>query len=65
MVVVVWYMDFQRPMQSVPFNTNMSSNPDHIEVYSIQYYVIKFASNLLQVGEFLWFPPPIELTSTV
>ena len=65
MVVVVWYMDFQRPMQSVPINTNISSNPDHIEVYSIQYYVIKFASNLLQVGEFLRFPPPIDLTSTV
>ena len=33
------------------------------EVYSIQHYVIKFVSDLWQVGGFLrliWFPPPIK-----
>jgi len=36
-------------------------------VYSIQHYVIKFASDLRQVGGFLQvlqFPPPIKLTAT-
>jgi hypothetical protein len=35
------------------------------EVYSIQQYVIKFVSDLSQVGDFLqvlWFPPSINLT---
>jgi hypothetical protein len=36
-------------MQSVPITTNaVSSNPAHGEVYSIQYYVIKFVSDLRQ-----------------
>jgi hypothetical protein len=46
----------------------MSSNPVHNEVYSIQYCVIKFVSELRQVGGFLrvlWFPPPIKLTATI
>ena len=30
----------------------MSSNPVHGEVYSIQHYVIKFVSDLRQVGGF-------------
>jgi hypothetical protein len=44
------------------------SNPVHAEVYSIQHYVIKFVSDLRQVGGFLWalqFPPPIKLTATI
>ena len=32
----------------------MSLNPIHGEVYSIQHYVIKFISDLRQVGGFLW-----------
>ena len=38
------------------------------EVYSIQHYVIKFVSDLQQVGGYLWvlwFPPPIKLTATI
>jgi hypothetical protein len=34
------------------------------EVFSIQHYVIKFVSDLCQIGGFLWilqFPPPIKL----
>jgi hypothetical protein len=40
----------------------VSSNPIHGEVYSIQHYVIKFVSDLRQVGGFQRFPPPIKLT---
>jgi len=38
------------------------------EVYSKQYYVIKFVSDLRQVGAFLWellFSPPIKLTAMI
>jgi hypothetical protein len=38
-------------------------HPAHCEVYSIQHYVIKFVSDLRQVGGFLRvhrFPPPIK-----
>ena len=41
----------------------MSSKPVHGEVYSIQHYVIKFVSDLIQVGgviRVLRFPPPIN-----
>jgi len=42
-------------MQSVPITTKAtSSNPAHGKVYSIQYYVIKFVSDLRQVGGFSW-----------
>jgi len=41
-------------MQSVPITNNVvSSNPIHGEVYSIQHYMIKFVSDLRQVGGFL------------
>ena len=43
----------QLPVQSVPITTKVvSSNPVHGEVYSIQPYVIKFVSDLRQVGGF-------------
>ena len=45
----------------------VSSNSAHGEVYSIQHYVIKFASDLWQVRGFLCalrFPPPIKLPPT-
>ena len=35
------------------------------EVYSIQQYMIKFVSDLRQVGDFLRFPPPIKVTTTI
>jgi hypothetical protein len=66
MVVIVWLLDLQLPMQSVPITTKvMTSNPAHGEVYSIQHYVIRFVSDLLQIGGFLLilrFNPPIKLT---
>ena len=51
------------------YPTNVvSSNPANGEVYSIQHYVIKFLSDLRQVGDFLRvlrFPPPINLTAAI
>ena len=56
-------------MQLVPITTDVVSlNPVHGEVYSIQHYVIKFISDLRQVGGFLrvlHFPLPIKLTATI
>jgi hypothetical protein len=46
----------------------VSSNPAHGEVYSIKLYMIKFASDLRQVGGFLQelrFHPPIKLTTKI
>ena len=43
-------------------------SPVHGKVYSIQNYVIKFVSDLLQISGFLRvlrFPPPIKLTATI
>ena len=49
-------------IQLVPITTKVVSlNPAHGMVYSIQHYVIKFVSDLRQVGGFrqvLRFPPP-------
>jgi hypothetical protein len=54
MVVIVWWLNLQPPMQSVPITTKVvSSNPIHSDVYSIHHSVIKFVSNLRQVGGFL------------
>ena len=46
----------------------VSLNHVHGEVYSMQHNVIKFVSDLRQVGGFLRvlsFPPPIKLTTTI
>ena len=49
MVVIVWYVDLQLPVHSVPITTKVvGSNPVHGKVYSIQHYVIKFVSYLRQ-----------------
>ena len=62
-------LDLQLPVQSVPITTKVtSSNPVHDEVHSIQNYVIKFVSDLLQVSGFLQvlrFPPQIKLNATI
>ena len=69
MAVIIWYLDLQLPVQSVPITTKVvSSNPTHGEVYLIQHYVIKFVSDLRQISSFLRvlrFPPPIKLTDTI
>ena len=67
--MIVWYVDLQLPMQSVLItNEVVNSNPEHGAVYSIQHYVIKFVSNLRQVGVFFLgtrFSPQIKLTATI
>ena len=58
-VEIVWYLDLQLLVQSVPITTNsVSSNPVLARRYSIQYYVITFVSGFLLVLRFL---PPIKL----
>ena len=66
MVVIVWSLDLQLLVQSVPIITKvLSFNPAHGEVYLIQLYVVKFVINLRQgFLKVLQFPPPIELTTT-
>ena len=63
--VFVSSLYIQLHMQSVPVTTKIvSSNPAHGEVYLIQPNVIKFVSDLQQVGAFLRIlrlPPPINL----
>ena len=59
-----------RVVQKVIIEANkaVSSNPVHGEMYSIQHYIIKFVSDLLQVSDFLRvlrIPPPIKLTATI
>ena len=57
-------MDLQLHVQSVPVTTKIVSyNRVHGEVYSIQHYMIKFVSDLGQVGginQALRIPPPIK-----
>jgi hypothetical protein len=66
MIVIVWKLDSQLPVQSASITTKVVSlNTTHGEVQSIRHYVIKFVSDLRQVSEFLWvlrFPPLIKLT---
>jgi hypothetical protein len=55
-------------MAPVHITEVVSSNPVHGEVYSIQYYVIKFDSDIRQAGGFLyllWFTPQLKLTATI
>jgi hypothetical protein len=64
--MIVWLLNLQLHVQSVPITTKVVSyNPAHGEVYLIQHYVIKFVSNLWQVGGFLWFLLAIKLTATI
>ena len=65
--MIAWQLDLQLPVRSVHIPTKVvKSNPAQSEVYSIQHYVIKFVSDLRQVGGFLRalrFPPSIKLTA--
>ena len=61
-VVIIWQLDLQLPVQSVPITTKVvSSNPIHDEVYSIQHYVIKYVSDLWQTR---WLSPATPVSST-
>jgi len=66
MVVIAWQLDLQLPVKSLPITTKVvSSKPVHGELYLIPHYVIKFVSDLRQVGGFLRFPTPMKLTATI
>jgi hypothetical protein len=55
-VMIVWLLDLQLPVQSVLITTNVvSSNTTHGEVYLIQHFMIKFFSDLRQVSAFLQY----------
>ena len=48
----------------MPITTKVvSSNPVQYEVYSIQHYVMKFVSDLWQVGGFLDLGTPVSTTN--
>ena len=47
------------------WSTEHAWSPVHDEVYSIQHYVITFATDLRQVSSVLLFPLPIKLTATI
>jgi hypothetical protein len=50
-VVFVWQLDLPLSVQSVPIILEfVSSYPAHGDVYSMQHYLIKFVSDLRQVG---------------
>ena len=67
--MVALFLDLQLHVQLVSITTKVvSSNLVQDEVHSIQHYVIKFVSDLQQVGGFLpilRFPPPIKLTAMI
>ena len=52
--VIIWQLDLPLHMQSVPITTDVVSlNLDQGEAQLIHHYVIKFVSDLRQVGDFL------------
>ena len=61
LVVIVWQLDLQLSMQSVPIIANVVSlNPAHDEVYSIQQYEIKHVSDL----RLFFLGTPVSSTNT-
>ena len=68
-VVVVWYLNILLPLQSVSIITKVvSSNPVHVEVYSIQHHVINLSVTCDRSVIFsgvIRFTPPIKQTATI
>jgi len=67
--MIVWYLNLERTVLSVPITTKVVSwNPTHGEVHPMRIYVIKFVSDLRQVGGFLLvlqFLPLMKMTATI
>jgi len=60
LIVIVWQVDLQLYMQSVPITTNVVSlNPAHDEVYSIQQYEIKLIRDL----QLFFLGTPVSFTN--
>jgi hypothetical protein len=65
-VVMVWYLDLQLPMQSVPITTNVvSSNPTQARYTRYNIVIKNVSSDLRQVDGFLPLPIPINRTATI
>ena len=65
--VIVWQVNLQLPMQSVPITTDVVEF-EFLSGRGVQHYLIKFVSDLRQVSGFprvLRFPPPIKLAATI
>jgi hypothetical protein len=63
--MIAWWLGLELHLPPVPITTKVAgSNPAHGKVYSIQHYLIKFASDARQVGYFFRFSPSIKLTTT-
>ena len=61
-------MDLQLSMQSVPITSDVACEFESRSGRGVQYHVIKFVSDLRQVGGFLGvlrFPQPIKRTATI
>jgi hypothetical protein len=72
MGTVVWSWSYGSWIYNYLWNPSttkvVSQKPVNGEVYSMQHYVIKFVSDLQQVGGFLRvfrFPQPIKMTATI
>ena len=67
--MIVTVSQLHLPMHVIPIIAQgVSFTLVHGEVYSIQLYVIKFVTELWQVGGFLmivYFPPPVKGTTTI
>jgi hypothetical protein len=64
-IVIVWQLELQLPMQLVPITTKfVSSHSARDDVCSIQHYVIKCICDLGQVSGYLrilQLPQPVKL----
>jgi hypothetical protein len=60
MVVIVWQLDLQLSVPSVPITTKIVSwKPVYGEVYSIQHYVIQFIIDIVESGVKHHQPPTL------
>jgi hypothetical protein len=63
-VVIVWLLNLQLPVQSVPMTTKIvSSNDAHGGMYLIQHYVIKFVSDLIAAGRWISLGTTVSSTN--
>jgi hypothetical protein len=59
--MIAWWLDLELHLPSVPITTKVvGSNPAHGKVYSIQHYLIQFASDARLVGHHKPTKPTIQ-----
>jgi hypothetical protein len=54
-IVAVSFIGGGNPSTKKKHPNVVGSNPAHVEIYFIQQYVIKFVSDMRQVGVFSWY----------